>query len=840
MVRSLDVPVRVCVIALAVGGCVAWAGPETGVLHGPKAEIEQRTELWRKPREREAARTRATLDFSSFQPTDAAPDSDGPTSVAMTPDGLRVVVAGELSGNVTVHDAATGAALATIPVGVGPQDVEITPDGRYALTADIYNNTVSVVDLQSLRLVTAIPTGGVQPFDIEISADGTRAVVGCINDSVVSAFTVIDLSTMSVERSFPSAPQGVIGQVFVPENGRTQFIYTRFAVTPDGERVVLPDAVNTKIRVYALDTGAELVASDCPEWPTGVAIAPGGGFAVVTHENGVRRLSRLDLNTFAISGYNLAHDPNNQSVLVTPDQRYAVLTAGLVNVLFVDLVTAQTAATLAAGQPAELAAFPGGQRILVAGTQTTILDTTTRSIERVVDTRASDRGVAGPGGRAVTLARRTREELGLYLAPAGQTPTNRFVPAGLPPESDATRTLSLGADGTTIVCTNNVSANVGIWDLSGALPPGYVYVGDRPLDAAISADGSVGAAVAGDENRVVIFDASAGPDRGRTLARLTTPSRPARVRINSDATRAYVLCVDADVVAEVVLAGTASFIARTVPAGGVGQNLAYPYNEFSGMELSPDGLLLAVCDGLGDRLRLYDTDTFTLMASVPAGDNPIRVIFNSWGTRAYVASSNSDTVSIINVDGAASTLLATIPVAENPIGLTLDSTESYLYVAGGGNTNPGLSVIDLASNTSVRFLRLDGYRPRGVSLVPACGQLALACAGEFDDRVYRVRAEGPATSIVSWSPLSWSPSDQVFSRRLRTFAAAQPVFDGIDLVQFPLNADMDLDGAIDLADFFLFFTLFDLSHPEADLNGDGEVDLSDYFDFFESYDAGCR
>src|SRR6266404_2469698 len=80
------------------------------------------------------------------------PVSDRPFSVVVTPDGSKVYVTNNNSGNprtVSVIDTATNTVIATIHVGAKPFGVAVTPDGSKVYVAN--NNpgnpgTVSVID----------------------------------------------------------------------------------------------------------------------------------------------------------------------------------------------------------------------------------------------------------------------------------------------------------------------------------------------------------------------------------------------------------------------------------------------------------------------------------------------------------------------------------------------------------------------------------------------------------------------------------------------------------------------------------------------------------------------
>ena len=63
------------------------------------------------------------------------------------------------------------------------------------------------------------------------------------------------------------------------------------------------------------------------------------------------------------------------------------------------------------------------------------------------------------------------------------------------------------------------------------------------------------------------------------------------------------------------------------------------------------------CNGT---VSVVDTDTNTIVATIPVGINPLGVAITPDGTRVYVSNSGSGTVSVI--DTSTNTVVATIPV----------------------------------------------------------------------------------------------------------------------------------------------------------------------------------
>ena len=106
-----------------------------------------------------------------------------------------------------------------------------------------------------------------------------------------------------------------------------------------------------------------------------------------------------------------------------------------------------------------------------------------------------------------------------------------------------------------------------------------------------------------------------------------------------------------------------------------------------------------------DDVSVIDTSTNMVIATIPVGDGPVRVVFTPDGSKAYVTNNFSDDVSVINtsthteidVDGNPGNGITRIPVGDAPVGIDASPDGTKVYVA-----HPALniiSVIDTATNT---------------------------------------------------------------------------------------------------------------------------------------------
>jgi YVTN family beta-propeller protein len=253
-------------------------------------------------------------------------------------------------------------------------------------------------------------------------------------------------------------------------------------------------------------------------------------------------------------------------------------------------------------------------------------------------------------------------------------------------------------------------------------------------------------------------------------------------------------------------------------------SMIYTYNVLSGIELSPDGSVLALCISFDDELLLVDTATQSELTRVPVGDFPIRAAFAPDGSKAYVTNSTSDNVYVVVIDGGSSYVEAVVPGIDFPLTVNVDSTGSYVYAGSFNLNSPSIKVIDASTNSIVKTVSLSS-RPRATYLSPGDSILYVAVT---DGDLIRIDAAGPSSAVIDSTPLSAGPSDMVFSEALRTAIAAQPIPDGVDLVFFGCAGDLDGDGDTDQSDLGILLADWGCtSDCTGDLDDDDDTDQSD-------------
>lgn len=711
---------------------------------------------------------------ATFLSTDQAPEGDMPRELAYTPDGRFVLIANSETDTLTFLDVNTRSIVGAVAVGDYPTHVAVAPNGSVAVVPNVFSHDVSIVDVATRTVVASVPITGQQPYRVAVSSDSRFAVVGVINDAVASTFSVIDLATRTQVRSFASAPQGAIGGFATPEAGIGANLFTSFALAPGTTTIVQPARSQSRVVLYDASNGTQLASLTTPTLPSAVDVSSDGALAVVSHEGTGRSITAIDVATRTIAGqFPVSADLYNQVVRITPDKSHAVA-AQLNSTIFVNLTTGVTTANIATGTVGDIEFTFDNRYAFVSNFNAAVIDLATRTLVRQVTFEAGAEAAASPtDNKVVVLDNRFRENAIIYSVTGATSSVLGRAQSGPLAEGDSTRSLALTPNGRTLVAANNVSENVAIMDALTGNVRAYVDTGERVWDVAITPDGSTALVTNTETNTLSVIDLASNT----RVAQLSVPQRPTELALSPDGRTAYVTSVaGTDQVWFVNVAGAASAIVGSLAPGQLG-SILYTYNVSSGMTVSPDGRLLAVCVSFDDQLLLIDTATRTVVARVTVGDFPIRCAFTPDGTRAYVTNSFSNDVTVVAINGSSSAVLTSVPGMNFPLTVDVDQTGTFVYV--GSFSGNRVQVIATASNTVVGSVALSGS-PRATALSATDNVLYVA---QTDAKLTRVRANGASSSLIDSTPLVGSPADLVFGEALRRAYTAQPgARDGVDMI----------------------------------------------------------
>jgi DNA-binding beta-propeller fold protein YncE len=189
-------------------------------------------------------------------------------AVWITADGKDLYAANEGAttstyGTFSKLNAATGARLWEVPLGVRPSEVLVTPNGKTAYLTVRNENRLKIFDVSGERPVA---TGdldiGVQPDTMQLTSDGKTLVVGLRS---VPQMALMDTETMAV-RKISFAGYGISGHQWLSPDGRYTFIALESTVT------------NRPGAIGVVENGTGNVAAVWPyprgPWPHGVFYEP--------------------------------------------------------------------------------------------------------------------------------------------------------------------------------------------------------------------------------------------------------------------------------------------------------------------------------------------------------------------------------------------------------------------------------------------------------------------------------------------------------------------------------------------------------------------------------------
>jgi len=210
--------------------------------------------------------------------------------VAVTPDGSYVLVSNRTTGadglpdTVMFINTKTNAVAKTLTVEDGPSSVAITPNGQYAFVTNEFSATVSVIDVPNQVVVDVNPgtpeidaislgNPAAAPVDIISTLDSSKIYVA---NFAISTISVIDVATLQVVNSYAlgTSPNGIA----ITPNG-TKLYVTNF----NAENVLVLDAATgTALPSSPINIGIIAGPPKVNERPQSIRITPDGTKAYIT------------------------------------------------------------------------------------------------------------------------------------------------------------------------------------------------------------------------------------------------------------------------------------------------------------------------------------------------------------------------------------------------------------------------------------------------------------------------------------------------------------------------------------------------------------------------------
>jgi YVTN family beta-propeller protein len=207
------------------------------------------------------------------EPADARYKS--PIQLLLSPDGRRLFVACEQSGEVLVVDTRSRQVLATVAVGGEPFGLALAPGGKTLYAGCRRDNEVAVVDLAALQVQSRLRVGD-DPHGLVLSPDGRLLMVANLGTGDLS---VVDLAQGRETRRLPlgKAPFGLA----LSPDGKTLYASSQYS-NP------VPFRAPPVIELSAVDVEAQRVRERRPLAGAvigqGIAVSPDGQWVVAAVE----------------------------------------------------------------------------------------------------------------------------------------------------------------------------------------------------------------------------------------------------------------------------------------------------------------------------------------------------------------------------------------------------------------------------------------------------------------------------------------------------------------------------------------------------------------------------
>jgi YVTN family beta-propeller protein len=201
----------------------------------------------------EDASTATIVELATGALVASVPVGREPEGVKASPDGRFVLVTAETDHNVTILDGTSGVAIGTVGVGLRPRDIAFHPDGTFAYVSAELSRSVAIVDLRTRARVGVIELPeGTLPMGLAVAPRGDRLYVANGRARTVSA---IDLATRAVVASVEvgQRPWGV-------------------ALSPDGSRLYTANGPSNDVAVVDTATFRVVAKVSVGRSPWGVAV----------------------------------------------------------------------------------------------------------------------------------------------------------------------------------------------------------------------------------------------------------------------------------------------------------------------------------------------------------------------------------------------------------------------------------------------------------------------------------------------------------------------------------------------------------------------------------------
>ena len=761
-----------------------------------------------------------SVPSASFHPIGQVPEGDMPSSAAYSIDGSTLIVAHRDSRNLVLYDANTYAYLRSISISGGPQAIAVHPDGTHVVTVNVDTETMSMVDLNTgvEELVVSV---GTMPGSVAITADGTRAIVGNTGDSTIS---IIDLDSGAQLHLIEDASFTMTLTV-APESGAVSLAFSDFVVI-GSETIVHPSSFSDEILFIDIQSGATTSVT-VGDWPRGIDKSVDEATVVVSQYN-QPFITVLDVaSETVLKTISIVDNAWGPIALSGDGTRAAVAVLNAVRV--VDLEDESVSSPLSTATVYDLLTTGDGMYALGVGYKGSLIDFEAAAIVANVNNEISTPvGAVSPTDSLAAMAANVFGEDLVFCSTNGTDAERLETRASGPdPEGDICRSVAVHPTGASVASLGLFSGSVEIHSAAHGDLLGRYSSGKRPSELAFSPDGSKVVVANLDSYHATIIDLM-----NETVVDASISWRASRVVVSPDSRYAYVSVVaSGDGVWRIDL-DTGAPSGGKLTTGNMG-SVGYAYSRTSGIALSHDGSTLVTCDSFSDTVTVIDTDSWSVVATVPVGGFPTLATFSADDSILYVSQRNDNAIARLQIDGANSAYLESIPVGGQPKQVIPTTDQSTLYVLKESGSN--IATVDLIAGVVDSEVTLS-VPPRGFALSPSEDCLIVGCGTQVTSAGQNgySRTQSGEIQVLDAATLDLQGSFDtgrnaaqfVFDSEQGIGAIASIGDDGILLISVESScaADLDGDSDVDGADLTILLSEWgSCSDCVSDLTGDGEV-----------------
>ena len=530
---------------------------------------------------------------------------------------------------------------------------------------------------------------------VEVSPDGNYAYIACdINDQC----EVIDLQNLTQLTPIADFPISLITFSWVSTGGRSTFKFSRFAVSQDGNHLIVGNADNDVLFIDPLSGTIDYNVSGIPNCYVTSLSGDGTKTVALSDFNNIFQAFQIDNSSYTISAsveltgnYMATYD-----VAVNPDGTKAFVGIGnnssaIVRFQSSDFITFSQTYT-----PFWMGTSPDHHYAVSGQYRFSIMDFENETMIDQLQGYTQDFGCISPVANKVVGYDPLRYE-GAYFFDF-ETPNdiqyNGRTLAGLPPEADTPYRIAISEDGTKAITSNSLSESASIIDLTDYSVAAVLDLGEKSDAISITHDSQWAIMGGYDLNTIKIIDLV----NEELAGTLYTGQRPLMVAIAPDDAYAYIGNLKQNSVSFVELDGAASTEIVEIPTGVIGLSWA-AFGVRSSVEVDPTGQYVLVAASFADQVQVIDIAQQQIVANLNVGTFPLKIAFNETGEYACVTNYNSDSYSIIHLDGAASSVVGTFPAGDGPLRLAYNPVDDEFGIINYStktviNVNPETGTIN--------------------------------------------------------------------------------------------------------------------------------------------------